>query len=90
LTSSHTRRRLIPLANKPSLLLLTNNLLLMLDQRAAVAESAEQAVGDAVAFDVVGLADFLAFHECEEPREMAAVCAEPQEAVIVDLLVGCQ
>jgi hypothetical protein len=68
LTSTHPHRRLIPLTHKPRLLLLSNNLLLLLDESTALAESAEEAVGHAVAFDVVGLADFRAFHECEAVR----------------------
>lgn len=45
--------------------LATNNFLLLLNQGAAVAESAEQAVGNGVAFDVILVADLAATNEVE-------------------------
>lgn len=53
-------------------------------------KSAEETVGDGVAFDVVGFADLHALHECENPGDVAAVGADPEETVVVDALVGCQ
>jgi len=79
MTSSHPGWSLISLRDQPRLLLLRNNMLLLLDQSAAVAESGEQAVGNGVAFDIVGLADFTTFQECEAGRMLArSSCSETE------------
>lgn len=71
---SHTSWGLISLViNHRSIL--GNNLLLLLNERAALAEETEEAIGNVIAADVVGFSDLGSFHTCQKPAEMEAICS---------------
>jgi len=66
-----------------------DNLFILLDEHAAVAESGVQAIGELIALNIVFLAEFAALDELENPRKTTAVlCTSEDQAIVVDAVVA--